>query len=580
MSRESESTSGSPTVASALRVYAERPALVMVALGFSAGLPYFLIFDTLSAWLRASGLSLEVIGFFSLVTLVSTFKFLWAPFIDRARVPVLHGWFGHRRSWMLVCQGLIMFGLWMVAGTDPTRSLGAIAVFAVLIGFSSATQDIAIDAWRIEAAETSKQGAMAAAYQWGYRVAIIVAGAVPLLLADAYGWNFSYAVMAALMTIGVLAVLAAPREEHHAIRPIHAEGIRPAPVREALEWIARLVILATGALVLGSGLAANAGVLAGVLNGAGATGVRDAVLAAWASDARVWVHLAAVIAGFGVIVLATLPLPGGRTRPGVYLSSALADPLRDFFVRHRSAAGLILALICLYRIPDFVLNIMNPFYLDLGYTLVEIAEVRKIFGVGMSMLGVFAGGVAVARYGLLRAMVIGAFAGPVSNLLFIWLETQGHNLFALFAAIGLDNVAGGFAGTCLIAYMSSLTSAGFTATQYALFSSLYAIPGRLLASQSGRIVEGAARAADAGGVLSGLKGYFAGLPPENFATAVERSGVSPAALGAGYAVFFAYSAIIGVFAVVLAFAVLRRQEDEERLQVGRVLSDPARAAGP
>ena len=207
---------------------------------------------------------------------------------------------------------------------------------------------------------------------------------------------------------------------------------------------------------------------------------------------------------------------------------------------------------------------MNPFYLDLGYTLVEIAEVRKIFGVGMSMLGVFAGGVAVARYGLLRAMVIGAFAGPVSNLLFIWLETQGHNLFALFAAIGLDNVAGGFAGTCLIAYMSSLTSAGFTATQYALFSSLYAIPGRLLASQSGRIVEGAARAADAGGVLSGLKGYFAGLPPENFAAAVERSGVSPAALGAGYAVFFAYSAIIGVFAVVLAFAVLRRQEDEER----------------
>ena len=580
MSRESESTSGSPTVVSALRVYAERPALVMVALGFSAGLPYFLIFDTLSAWLRASGLSLEVIGFFSLVTLVSTFKFLWAPFIDRARVPVLHGWFGHRRSWMLVCQGLIMFGLWMVAGTDPTRSLGAIAVFAVLIGFSSATQDIAIDAWRIEAAETSKQGAMAAAYQWGYRVAIIVAGAVPLLLADAYGWNFSYAVMAALMTIGVLAVLAAPREEHHAIRPIHAEGIRPAPVREALEWIARLVILATGALVLGSGLAANAGVLAGVLNGLGATGVRDAVLAAWASDARVWVHLAAVIAGFGVIVLATLPLPGGRTRPGVYLSSALADPLRDFFVRHRSAAGLILALICLYRIPDFVLNIMNPFYLDLGYTLVEIAEVRKIFGVGMSMLGVFAGGVAVARYGLLRAMVIGAFAGPVSNLLFIWLETQGHNLFALFAAIGLDNVAGGFAGTCLIAYMSSLTSAGFTATQYALFSSLYAIPGRLLASQSGRIVEGAARAADAGGVLSGLKGYFAGLPPENFATAVERSGVSPAALGAGYAVFFAYSAIIGVFAVVLAFAVLRRQEDEERLQVGRVLPDPARAAGP
>ena len=527
MNGETTPAAGRRTVRSALGVYAERPALVMVALGFSAGLPYFLIFDTLSAWLRASGLSLEVIGFFSLVTLVSSFKFLWAPFVDRARIPILTAWLGHRRSWMLVCQALIMLGLWLVAGSDPTRSLGTIAVFAVLVGFSSATQDIAIDAWRIEAAEKPKQGAMAAAYQWGYRVAIIVAGAVPLLLAQAYGWNFSYAVMAALMTIGVLAVLAAPREERHAIRPIETGDIQPAPAREALEWVARLAILAAGALVLGSGLAANAGVLGGVLGALGADGAREAVLSAWTSAARVWVHLAAVIAGFGVIALAALPLPGTRTRPGVYLSSALADPLRDFFARHRSAGGLILALICLYRVPDFVLNIMNPFYLDLGYSLVEIAEVRKIFGVGMTMFGVFAGGVAVARYGLLRAMVIGALAGPLSNLLFIWLALQDHNLWALFAAIGLDNVAGGFAGTCLIAYMSSLTSAGFTATQYALFSSLYAIPGRLIASQSGRIVEGAARLADTGNMFSGLKGLVASQAPENFANAVARSGVTP-----------------------------------------------------
>jgi len=560
MSTETEFVPASRKTAPALAVFVERRTLVMLALGFSAALPYFLIFDTLSAWLRASGHSLEVIGFFSLVTLVSTFKFLWAPFIDRARVPVLNGWLGHRRSWMLVCQGVIMLGLWLLAGTDPSRSLGTIAVFAVLVGFSSATQDIAIDAWRIEAADISRQGAMAAAYQWGYRLGIIVAGAVPLLLAETYGWNFSYAVMAALMTVGVLAVLAAPREERHVIRPIHAEDIQTAPAREALEWVVRLAILAAGALVLGSGLAANAGVLAGVLNAVGAIGAREAVLSAWASGARVWVHLAAVVAGFGVIVLAVLPFPGGRTRPGVYLSSALADPLRDFFARYGSSAGLILALICLYRIPDFVLNIMNPFYLDLGYSLIEIAEVRKIFGVGMLMFGVFAGGVAVARYGLMRAMVIGAFAGPLSNLLFIWLAMQGHDLFALFTAIGLDNVAGGFAGTCLIAYMSSLTSAGFTATQYALFSSLYAIPGRILASQSGRIVEGAASAADAGGALSRLNGLFAGLPQESFGAALERSGVSPAALGTGYVVFFAYSAFAGIFAIVLALAVLRRQE--------------------
>ncbi len=562
MSSETESAPRKRTVLSALGVFAERPTLVMVALGFAAGLPYYLIFDTLSAWLRASGLSLEVIGFFSLVTLVSTFKFLWAPFVDRAQIPILTGWLGHRRSWMLVCQVMIMLGLWLVAGSDPTRSLGRIAVFAVLVGFSSATQDIAIDAWRIETAEISKQGAMAAAYQWGYRVAIIVAGAVPLLLASAYGWNFSYAVMVALMTVGVMAVLAAPREERHAIRPIQTEGIQPAPSREALEWIARLVLLAAGALVLGSGLAANAGILADVLTWLGANGAAQAVLSAWKSNARAWFHLAAMLLGVAVIVVATLPLPGARTRPGVYLSSALGDPLRDFFARHRSAGGLILALICLYRIPDFVLVIMNPFYLDLGYSLVEIAEVRKIFGVWMTMFGVFAGGVAVARYGLMRSMVIGAFAGPVSNLLFIWLALQRHSLWALFAAIGLDNVAGGFAGTCLIAYMSSLTSKGFTATQYALFSSLYAIPGRLLASQSGRIVESVARHSDSGSIFSGLKGLFASWAPENFARAVERSGVSPGALGTGYVVFFAYSAVIGVFALALSLAVWRRQEGE------------------
>jgi MFS transporter, PAT family, beta-lactamase induction signal transducer AmpG len=544
---------------SALGVYGERPALVMVALGFSGGLPYFLVFDTLSAWFRASGLSLEVIGFFSLVTLISSFKFLWAPFIDRTQVPVLTAWLGHRRSWMLLCQAAIMAGLWLVAGADPTRSRGTIAVFAFLVGFSSASQDIAIDAWRIETAEVSKQGAMAAAYQWGYRVAIIVAGAVPLLLAQSYGWNFSYAVMATLMAIGVVGVLAAPREQRHTIRPIQTEGIERAPVRDALEWFARLALLGAGALVLGSGLAANAAVLGRVLGAAGAAGARDAVLAAWASGARVWVHLAAILLGFAVIVVAAMPLPGARTRPGVYLSSALADPLRDFFSRYRSAGGLILALICLYRIPDFVLNIMNPFYLDLGYTLVEIAEVRKIFGVVMTMLGVLVGGVAVARYGLMRAMVIGALAGPLSNLLFIWLALHEHNLWVLFAAIGLDNVAGGLAGTCLIAYMSSLTSAGFTATQYALFSSLYAIPGRLIASQSGRIVEASARLADTGGVLMGVKEFVAGVAPQNFAAAVQRSGVSPAALGTGYVVFFTYSAVLGVFAVLLSVAVERRQ---------------------
>lgn len=528
----------------------------MLALGFSAGLPFLLIFDTLSAWLRDAGLSLEVIGIFSLATLVYSFKFLWAPLIDRVTLPVLDGWLGHRRSWMLVCQVLITFGLWLVAGGDPRVNLGAMALFAIFVGFASATQDVVIDAWRIEAADISKQGAMAAAYQWGYRLAMIVAGAVPLLLAEAYSWNLSYAVMAGLMGIGMLAVLAAPREAQHAIRPIYAENVQTSGAVEGAEWLARLLVLALGALLLGSGLAANVSAAARLASSLGMASLGDGLLAAWKSPMAVWYQFAAVVAGFGVIVVATLAVPGVRTRPGLYLAASLGDPLKDFFVRYHGSAGLILALICTYRLSDFVVNIMNPFYLDLGFSLTEVAEVRKIFGVVATMLGVFAGGLAIARLGMMRALLIGAFGGPLSNLVFIWLGLQGRDLPALFVAIGVDNVASGFAGTCLIAYMSSLTAQGFTATQYALFSSLYALPGRLIASQSGRLVEAVAESADAGGAFSVLNGWFTGLPPEAFAEAVQRSGVTPASLGAGYTVFFIYSAAIGVFAVILTFALV------------------------
>ena len=239
-----------------------------------------------------------MIGFFSLATLVYSFKFLWAPLVDRTRVPFLTGWLGHRRSWMLVCQALIMLGLWLVAGTDPTRSLGIDGGRSPSSSASaSATQDIAIDAWRIEAAEDSRQGVMAAAYQWGYRIAMIVAGAVPLLLAESYGWNFSYAVMAALMAVGILAVLAAPREQRHAIRPIQIEGVAPAPAREALEWVVAPRDARPGALILGSGLAANASCSRNVLGAIGAAGARDAVLAAWRRTRGSGSNSAAVLAG-------------------------------------------------------------------------------------------------------------------------------------------------------------------------------------------------------------------------------------------------------------------------------------------
>ena len=174
------------------------------------------------------------------------------------------------------------------------------------------------------------------------------------------------------------------------------------------------------------------------------------------------VQLRLAAAGLGLIALACLPMPGRATRPGVYLGSSFGDPLRDFFKRFSGLALAILALICLYRLADFVLNIMGPFYTDLGFTRTEIAEVRKVFGVIVSSAGVIVGGFSVARLGLIRTMVIGAFASPVSNLVFAWLVVQGPDLSALFVAIGVDNFASGYAGTALIAYMSGLTSAGFT----------------------------------------------------------------------------------------------------------------------
>lgn len=548
---------------SALAVFAERRSLVMLALGFASGLPFLLVFDTLSAWLRTAGLSLEVIAFFSLATLAYAFKFLWAPLLDRTAVPGLSKLLGHRRSWMLTTQALVILFLFGMSTVDPAANLSLMAALAVCVGFAGASQDIVMDAWRIEAVDEARQGAMAAAYQWGFRIAQIVAGALPLVLAERMGWNFSYGVMAALMAIGVVAVLLAPRERAHAIRPVETGGAPRRPVGDGVEWVLRLVILLVGALLIGSGLAANATLLGQALGLFLSDATVEAFTAAWTARPNgVWLQVAGLAGGLVLVVVSAWPLPGRATQPGAYLSQAFGTPLAVFFRRFRGAAPLILALICVYRLSDFLLNIMNPFYLDLGFSLTEIAEVRKIFGVVATTVGVFLGGYSVARIGMMRTLVIGALAQPLSNLAFAWLATRGHDVGALFVALGIDNVATGFAGTAFIVYLSSLTSAGFTATQYAFFTSIYAIPGRLVASQSGRIVEASARVAEQG-VFAPVKRLFADVPPETLAAGAAKTGVTPAALGAGYIVFFVYTAIAGVIAVVLTAIVVSRPHPAE-----------------
>jgi PAT family beta-lactamase induction signal transducer AmpG len=544
----------------AIAVFFERQSLVMLALGFAAGLPNLLVFDTLSAWLRTAGVSLQVIGFFALATLSYSLKFLWAPLIDRSSVPGLSAMLGHRRSWMLVCQGLIIFGLWLISGSNPTQNIGLVALFAVFVAFASATQDIVIDAWRIEAAGEERQGVMAAAYQWGYRIAILTAGIAPLFIASRINWGVAYAAMAVLMAIGIAAVLVAPKEKPRPVQqPLMPPDLPAKPAEETIEWGFRLVLLVAGALIFGTGFTAQLDLLKSLFGVFGASDALAGLEAAWAErPLGVFIQVGFAFAGLAMIVCAALPAPGKPTRPSVYFWRSYGEPLADFFKRFEGIAWLILAMICCYRLSDFVLNIMNPFYLDLGFDLERIAEIRKGFGVWMLIVGVGVAGWAVARFGLIRCLVAGAVVGPASNLMFAWLATQGADWRAFAAAIAVDNVTAGFCGTVLIAYMSSLTSAGFTATQYALFSSLYALPGKLIAAQSGGIIEGSARAAEEGGMFGSVRSLFQNLPADAFARSTDL-GVSPASLGAGYVLFFFYSCLIGLVALVLALMIARRQ---------------------
>jgi MFS transporter, PAT family, beta-lactamase induction signal transducer AmpG len=551
-----------PSTTAALAVFFERRMLVMLALGFAAGLPNLLIFDTLSAWLRQVDVPLRTIGFFSLATLAYSLKFLWAPLVDRTAIPLLTPLLGHRRAWMLSAQMVIILGLWLVSGSDPAANLWLVAAFAVLVAFASATQDVVIDAWRIEAAGVERQGAMAAMYQWGYRIAILTAGIAPLVLAEHIDWSFAYAVMAALMAIGVAAVLAAPREQPRPVMPpLLPHDVPARPAAEALEWIGRLSLLLGGAYVFGVGFTGHFVMMEWAAAAVGAPPDSLAGLSMLWDQRPVGVLIQVGLACLGLflIVGAALPVPGVHTRPSTYFVRSYGDPLRDFFSRFAGTAGLILAMICCYRLSDFILNIMSPFYLDLGFDLETIAEVRKGIGVPMLMLGVGVGGWSIARFGLIRSLVIGALAGPLSNLAFAWLAMAGPDPRAFAVAVMVDNVSAGYAGTILIAYMSSLTSAGFTATQYALFSSLYSLPGKLIAAQSGTIVEASARMASPGGPFAGLTALFSDLPPAAFATAAADLGVSAAALGAGYTVFFLYSCLVGLAALVLALVIAGKQ---------------------
>jgi MFS transporter, PAT family, beta-lactamase induction signal transducer AmpG len=412
---------GSPPAPDAWRLYLQPRVLSMVLLGFSSGLPFYPLFQTLSAWLRQAGIQRSTIGMMAWVGLAYSIKFLWAPLIDRARVPLVHRVFGQRRGWMLLAQAGIAFGLFHLSLSDPAAGVRPIALWALFVAFCAATQDIAIDAWRIESAAVQQQGAMAAAYQVGFRAALIVGSAGAFVLAQRGGWHFSYAVLAALVGVGVLTTLAIP------------------------EPAAR-----TGAAAL----------------------EREARVVDWLETRAHW--------------------PDALRSAGAWFIGAVICPFVDFFARYPAAVGgLILGFMCVYRLTEFAMGSMaNSFYIDHGYTLVQIATIVKGYGLAASLLGVVLGGALVARYGLAGALLAGSVLIMSSNLGFAWLAaTHTPTLLGLGAVNGLDNIAQGVHGTALIAFLSSLTSQRYTATQYALFSSLYALLGKLLEGYSGRVVD-------------------------------------------------------------------------------------------
>ncbi len=396
---------------SALRLYAEPAVRRLLPLGFSSGLPYLLVFGTMSFRLREAGVDLTTIGFLNAIPWAYALKWTWAPLVDRLPLPWLTRRLGRRRAWLLLAQCIVALGLVAMAQIDPQPQLWMFVAFATVTAFASATQDIATDAYRIESAPGKLQPALAAAYQTGYRIAMIWANAGALAIASIaaggesgyrhHAWMIAYFVMAASMVIGI------------------ATTIR----------------------------------------------VREASVAGGAGE------------------MEQEPLPAS-------LRAAVEEPFLDFFERYGWYAVPILAFISTFRISDIVLAAMaSPFYHDMGFTKGEVGIISGIVGVAMFLIGATVGGLLAARFGLRPVLIAGAALSPASMLLYAWLSTRGHDLALLVVAVSADNLIGGAASSAFIAYLSSLTSIRFTATQYALFSSVMLMLPKSIALFSGAAVD-------------------------------------------------------------------------------------------
>lgn len=465
--------------ADAAAAYTDRRAVTLFLLGFSAGVPILLIFSSLSLWLREAGVDRSTVTMFSWAALAYSFKFVWAPLIDSLPLPLLTRLLGKRRSWLLVAQLLIVSAICWMAMVNPTTETALLymAAAAVLLGFSSATQDVVIDAYRIEAAQDNiaMQSVTAATYNAGYRIGMIVAGAGALFLAAKLGshenayvyaaWQQTYFIMAAVMGVGILTTFTMREPETSrfttAARPL-ADNLR----------LLLLFALSVSAFVLAFSQ------LSGVLPKTGG------VLASFGVEA---LRLLLSMAAAGAI--GTLTVKSGLVPKQLALNTWI-EPVADFFHRYGRSAILLLALIGLYRISDIVAGVIsNVFYQDMGFSKEEIAAAVKTFGVVMAIAGGFLGGLMSQKFALMKMMMIGAILAAATNLLFILLAYRGHDVPFMYLAVGFDNLAAGLAGAVFIAFLSALTNIRFTAVQYAIFSSLMTLLPKTLGGYSGSIVD-------------------------------------------------------------------------------------------
>jgi PAT family beta-lactamase induction signal transducer AmpG len=416
-----------------LRYYLQKPVLVIFFLGFSGGLPFPLVYSTLTYWLAEADIVRSTIGTFAWLGFAYSLKFLWSPLVDAVRLPVLSRVLGHRRAWLLLSQVALLLGLAALATIDPATNMPAFALVAVGVAFSSATQDIVIDAFRIESAEQRLQGVMAASYQYGYRVAVIVATAGALFIAEAASWIVAYQAMAVFMAVGLITTLLCREPVARGSMASRLHGTLP---QQAVQWL--------------------------------------------------------------------------------YI--AVVKPLLDFVSRYRGWGFVFLAFIASFYISDRVLGIMAmPFYEDIGFSKPQVATVAKVYGLWVSIIGAASGAVAVVRFGLARCVVAATVFIVSTNLFFALLAVSGPQLSLLTLTISFDNFALGFGSTVMIAYMSSLVNMAFSATQYALLSSINTFFGKLLAGYSGDVQ-----------------------------------------LAVGWLNFFFYAAATGIPAVVLSIFVARR----------------------